>query len=588
MLARRAAARIAAQARASRSLYALAGPGLPSTLPSAVTVLVDAAPRTPTALLQQAVLKGVGEGIAQAPAATSHDAAVVLVSPEFWAWLDDDGFVSQLLNAAGARPHAHSGAITLLAAAVQGVPRGVSRLGPFSSSEGISILCGDSTELLPAVRRHGSGPRPDASQPPSLEFRSPTARNGAFKSVRLPLANTLFTLGKPNPLVTSMWGPGDGHRLRKISQDTEKVEHTVVLRKPGRVPEASSFVQSSANLIALTKPHRVLSSFGNVLSKIWANSQQTPPSEELEAIIPRLLKARASVQGDGAPPPAAVGVWALTIPERVVTVLSRTRGVLEPLDLAPSPGVAPYDGSSEQRLARASAWPLRRLLWSGCRLSKVLSGGGGWGAKRGLLALDPQHTIGGESAEEEAAFRAALIGKTKQGRSPDSDADSEQQATYVQFLVEPVSPISATTPAAADEHPPAPLPAPINSLTTLFGTPGGETAPPPPFPTTTTTTPHSLDPTVTPIWNLFGGASSTGLFLAEQQGPPPPLGGSNLLSPKKPAEGEVEGAKGGGWATKLDVPGSFIEAYPLKSVPKYSRTRGGKVDRERGLVDEVD
>ena len=316
-----------------------------------------------------------------------------MVSTAFWPWLDDDAFVAQLLEAAGLTANQKTGMLTVLAAAVDGVPRGTPKDDPFTSAEGFSILCGNSTELLPAAQRHatereakarvvrarttGKGKPPPT---PALEFRTPQARNGAFKSLTLPLANTLFTIGRPNPLVTSMWGPKDGRPLAKLFQNTVDTTQTVVLRKPGARPTASPPPVANGNLIALTKAHRILASFGNVLSKVWADGKQTPPSQELEAIIPRLLAARASALGDaGAQPADAVGVWALTIPERAVTILSqREDGLLKPLSLEPAPGrsrgpsrAGGYSRKAEHKLAEVSAESLSRIIAFGGRLSKV-------------------------------------------------------------------------------------------------------------------------------------------------------------------------------------------------------------------------
>jgi hypothetical protein len=80
-----------------------------------------------------------------------------LVSRSLAAWLNDDDFLLRMLVATGMtnRPDR---ALTLLAAAVDEVPRYDRRLDFFASSEGISVLRGRAHHILPGLLGRHTNP----------------------------------------------------------------------------------------------------------------------------------------------------------------------------------------------------------------------------------------------------------------------------------------------------------------------------------------------------------------------------------------------------------------------------------------------
>jgi hypothetical protein len=61
----------------------------------------------------------------------------------------------------------------------------------------------------------------------------------------------------------------------------------------------------------------------------------------------------------------------------------------------------------------------------------VVSGGGGWGLKQGLLSLDPQTKYATEEAEDVESFIRSFNGEEKGGATV-------APGSWVQFMVEPV------------------------------------------------------------------------------------------------------------------------------------------------------
>ena len=119
-------------------------------------------------------------------------------------------------------------------------------------------------------------------------------------------------------------------------------------------------VKISIPLRRITTPRSIATSFGNIISRLQSQGDNTevPGSTELESSVLRWLKAHGNQTQH-------VQVWALVTPKEKW-----------------------IDGESVEAPA------LQRMLESGSRLHKVLSGGGGWGSKKGLLALDPDLDYG--------------------------------------------------------------------------------------------------------------------------------------------------------------------------------------------------
>ena len=183
----------------------------------------------------------------------------------------------------------------------------------------------------------------------------------ATRLVQLPVANTVFRNGRPSTLLAQRWVITEIHgRLTQTkSRLTEEVSlPQQVLRMTDVVHDVShQFGYSlSAPIEPITAPRIVGTAMGNIIRSIYIGDSpgdSVPASTELE-------KAVASVYQTSEPQREIVGIWALVTPREYRVG-------------------QPYVRTAE----------IQRLIDSGSRLHKVLSGGGGWGNKQGLLALDP-------------------------------------------------------------------------------------------------------------------------------------------------------------------------------------------------------
>ncbi|KAK4043643.1 hypothetical protein C8A01DRAFT_43401 [Parachaetomium inaequale] len=522
-----------------------------SRVAAAVTVALDPS-RGAAAELKQATIDRVEEWLALGerrghppPRNNDQDAAVILVSRTLAPWLDDDAFVARLLAASGLADN-KSVDLSVLAAAVDEVPRYDRRGDFFASSEGVSVLRGNASRMLPSLW-DPENPTPSA-RPASLEFRPPPTRHVGPLRVHVPLANTLFANGRHHALFASRW-PSGSQLLPRLATKVQRTNQTIVLPPAdlGFVPASESSV--TAHLIPLTRPRKVVHSLGNILSRIEIDGQPVPASRELESLVPLLLKAprklRDNAHDADHPAGGPVGVWAMTMPRHLDKHLLLTH---------PLPLNRRYHPANEWRLASATANRMDAFIAAGCQLHKVLSGGGGWGPKQGLLSLDPQTEFAPDENQDLQSFMDSFHGKNAGGiASPGS---------YVQFFVEAAYSMS--------EGWSVPLPRrwdPVETSatpTTVFGTPGAVIGASP------------LD-AVRSYPSLFGAVSSAGVYLSREKA-------------AKDGEGREWVA-----ASKMDTPRSYLisqERYhPISSAPskpekrtKFIHRRGAR--RKTGTKDQ--
>ena len=268
---------------------------------------------------------------------------MILVSRPLAPWLADDAFISRVLDAASLTPYPGRRELSVLAAAVDEVPYFDPGTDSFGSSEGISVLLGYAKDLMPGLWLSAPPPTtPQQAQQASLDFR--LCQVPPLK-VTVPVANTFFTTDKPHVLFASRWRADRRDGLQLVEK-AEKTKATLHIRHKND-PNTARLLP---NLIPVTPPRKVLASLGNILSKIEIGGQPAPPSQELEAILPGLLKARRerldSSHTDGRPP-SSIGVWALTIPKKSLFAYGN------------------YTTAEKQQ----QGWNL--LLEAGCQLSKV-------------------------------------------------------------------------------------------------------------------------------------------------------------------------------------------------------------------------
>ncbi|KAH8905449.1 hypothetical protein BR93DRAFT_960482 [Coniochaeta sp. PMI_546] len=333
------------------------------------------------------------------------DAALILASRSLTGWLEDPHFVAPLIRltaddhpvattAGGGGVVPPVGGVSVLSVAVEGLsvpPEGQTgaREGKETgTAEGIAVVQGYVDELLPGLweaRRGGGDGRRDGRA--GLVFRVPGLGEGEGKEmesggasgrgemdVTVPVANTVFQNGRTSTMFAARWAG-------TTWDDFRAVEMVDVGSQVVRVPvEAKQETGITVPLLSITTLRTVKSALGNILKTFEADKGAVPASKELEENVPKLLESRrrmglGNIQGP-------LNVWALVVPARL-----KGRWKVEVLDLL----------------------DLQPLLKEGCRLHRVLSGGGGWGAKQGLLSLDPEAKFETTDDEDVESFERDFL-----------------------------------------------------------------------------------------------------------------------------------------------------------------------------------
>ncbi|KAI9695752.1 MAG: hypothetical protein M1820_008424 [Bogoriella megaspora] len=190
--------------------------------------------------------------------------------------------------------------------------------------------------------------------------------------VKFPLANTIFQTGKTATLTYSDWQLTEalhGWSRAQEAEDLASASLTWPYDSPATLQREYSTVETS--LMPLTVPRKVDGVMGNILRTLEREDGKiVPASRELEEAVSGYFTAR-SVD------PHTLSAWALVFPGRASMPSNRTFETQQQVEDNFRPDSLKCDGSIMESLSH------------GARLHRILSGGGGWGKKAGLLSLDP-------------------------------------------------------------------------------------------------------------------------------------------------------------------------------------------------------
>ncbi|KAF3048470.1 hypothetical protein E8E11_008383 [Didymella keratinophila] len=219
--------------------------------------------------------------------------------------------------------------------------------------------------------------------------------------VRVPLANTVFQTGAPSTLISSWWSLSTGGKLEFQSREQRKtmsIDLSAQRLDPAsqtKSPRHHDVATLSIPLIPLTFPREVNGHMGNIIRGLKdANGNAMTASTELEQVVPHYFAARGET-------PRATSAWAVVSKKK--TARSLVNEVVEGL-------LERGDTNADRQLGLEQLWAadpprwdqrVQRSFTRDGRLHKVLSGGGGWGKKAGLLSLDPM-PIGAPQLERAA------------------------------------------------------------------------------------------------------------------------------------------------------------------------------------------
>lgn len=302
---------------------------------------------------------------------------LLLVTPLHIGLLNDDaGFIPRIIRRY-LKPDLDQ-EIDLLAAVVDRVPCPPAAIpvhngesGPLTFSrqqcsegfQGVSIALLDSSQLAPHL--WDEQPIPSKAESSLMGAQKTSSLSFCFgrfdgksQTVHMSLANTIFQNNKLSTLFIRRYIRSDvGAKSSGMEPIKERfLEHQTVIMNDSSSSEYIDFRNAiSSRLTPITPPRNVAAAVGNIIRQIFDhNGNVSPASHELESTINSAIR-------DGRLDRGLVEVWALLRPQQDEMNLRNFE--------------ASFDFEAE--------------LTKGARLLKVLSGGGGWGEKQGLLALDP-------------------------------------------------------------------------------------------------------------------------------------------------------------------------------------------------------
>lgn len=330
-----------------------------------------------------------------------HPLVVLLVTPLHIGLLDDgNNFIPTLLRQT-AEPSMPQQGLDVLAAVVDRIPYpnhstkaerqllepaendSAFRSRREDGSEGISVAVLDSD--LAAPKLWSSREEPTKRETMSIQQRctlsfsfpplpveistpcdDPEFRPLVSRTLQLPIANTIFQNGKTSTLFAQRWiSRRVADSDRRFFQSKHSWLPSQKLNMEGLFAQQDLPLETEhclhSHLVPITPSRTIVAAVGNIIRRISvdeASERVAPASEELE-------KAIAIAIQDGQIPAQQAGVWALIRPKAHHSILQ--------------------DDQSEKHASSI----IQHAIFSGGRLHKVLSGGGGWGEKHGLLALDP-------------------------------------------------------------------------------------------------------------------------------------------------------------------------------------------------------
>ncbi|KAM3507082.1 hypothetical protein MY11210_007295 [Beauveria gryllotalpidicola] len=312
---------------------------------------------------------------------SGHDAAVVLATPEFAKSFENVDFMESLasLLAGSGRPEKFH----VLGAIVDSI---APQLGSYDTSPGISVLRGHLDHMLPHLWQ-SEPPRPSEDK----DALSALSFSLGVPKVSLPLARTTFQNNRTSTLLASTFDLS-GNSSRMENQLDRYAQEVFV--SDSDLPQKMGDLGMWAPLVPVTPPRLVAASFGNIVRSVEIDGQAIPASTELEDAVNAFYGKR----GNSAVNTGPVGIWALITPTPKSDWVDAAKSWLNG---SPIPLSVDTSESSMQDLASKTAKYLHNSHQRGAKLLQVLSGGGGWGAKKGLLSLDPQRTHFSLSEEEE-------------------------------------------------------------------------------------------------------------------------------------------------------------------------------------------
>ncbi|KAI0899893.1 hypothetical protein F4806DRAFT_505986 [Annulohypoxylon nitens] len=346
--------------------------------------------------------------------------AAIFASPDFATWLRDENFMGDLLGTLSKSNHNENSKLKGLDA-LSAVTDGLTPEKVFGKPQaGFSILYGSTKSIFPDLRDVGSHQSVnDQDIESSVSFLSnPLPKDTRPLEITLPLANTVFQTGRRTTLFTSRW-QRDIHGNLGLPETFIKPTQRIY---PG--VSVADHTSPLIPLLPLIPPRKIVAGLGNIVRQVEVNGSPTPASKELEDIVPKVFDVRS--KRDGSYSPGPIGIWCWVIPPHVVeehNLLNLKVFQTETL-------------KSEAELTLENMDVFSELISSGCRLHKILSGGGGWGLKQGLLSLDPETKASLPDQDDEHDIEM-FIKAFNDIDNPNPSQGLVTPGSYIMFCTEP-------------------------------------------------------------------------------------------------------------------------------------------------------
>ncbi|RMY59516.1 hypothetical protein D0863_11908 [Hortaea werneckii] len=250
--------------------------------------------------------------------------------------------------------------------------------------EGLAYMLQHNSEPLDTAAQTPLSP--SAQKPGSISFELPAnTERPQHYTVQLPLAHTVFFSGMVSTLVHSRYTSENGTPVVQSQKNLER--ETLCLPLDSKY---NTFHQN-VPLIPLTPLRTVRHHMGNIIRTLSTPTGPGAPtneasteqaaSTELEAAVTGYFEARNI-------PPEPVNVWAVIVPGAFEKLARADFLIQKSVRRLTKEAITKF-WKGEESFKSTNFYLMNSMRVNGARLVKVLSGGGGWGKKAGLLSLDP-------------------------------------------------------------------------------------------------------------------------------------------------------------------------------------------------------
>ena len=253
-----------------------------------------------------------------------------------------------------------------------------------------------------------------AQKPGSLTFRLPRWTNRKLLpavdyELQLPLSQTVFTTGLVSTLIYRNFAVDKHPNSSALTLLDEQHLESQTLQLPA-MRQGEGTQKLTMPLIPLTPFRTIDYVMGNIIRKLSsqpAGVQEAPENEKIDQtegteVADTSMPASQELERSVSKyfevldlQPETVSVWAFVVPPEPKSGLvargMRTTSCKSLVSADEKSIASAWHSETEagMMMVNTVSNAIRRLVPLGARLVKVLSGGGGWGKKAGLLSLDP-------------------------------------------------------------------------------------------------------------------------------------------------------------------------------------------------------